>query len=91
MRAKGEGVLEPTKPRGTILNIPAALGAQVNLPLPSGPRSTKFSSGIQAGQTITGNSLFLNFISTPQEKWEPEVRGLGVCLITIIERTHGHG
>lgn len=65
-----EAVLAPAIPRRPIRSIAAPLWAQVNLPLPSGPCSTEFSSGIQAGQTITGNSLFLNFISMPRENRE---------------------
>lgn len=53
--------------------IPAPLRAQAARhppTLPSGPCSTEFSSGIQAGQMITGNSWFLNFISMPWKKWK---------------------
>ena len=48
--------------------VPGGLQEKQGAALPSGPCTTEFSSGIQAGQTIRGKSIFLNFISMPLGK-----------------------
>lgn len=81
----GEGYLLPCS---LPTSVPDGHQGKQGAASPSGPCFTEFSSGIQAGQTISGNNIFLNFISMPLRNEKPGLETLAVFHIT--HRIHAH-